>query len=388
MTPQETVADLVDTPSKKYQLGSNQEDGSTTDPMAVELLQAIQSAEKSAETLGELLGIPRQRVYRVLNPFVEIGLVRKDAGFVLTGAGHAMLQAYERATSSVDPEDIGYLARSTYREQILRKISDRPTKRKEIGEGENAPSGSTIRRSLSELKQREWIAYDETNRIQTTETGSEVLESFECLIKATEQIIEKEPFLRRLGSRSTELPFTALSNADLVVATPENPHAPLSAAMDKTGLKAAVSGETTVDQIRTVCPVFSPAMFDVFGQFVDFGTKIEVVYDAETRQAMCEKKHLHYLAGSIAAPNVDIRFLSESLTFGVGLYDGTGMAVAYNNREGHEAGITTQDVEVNDWIERVFDEYWEQGEAPSEYALGRVRRYLKRNGNRAVDTAE
>jgi predicted transcriptional regulator len=137
-----------------------------------------------------------------------------------------------------------------------------------------------------------------------------------------------------------------------------------------------MAGDETIDHIKTVCPVFSPAMFDVFGQVVDLGTDIEIVFDAEVRKELSRKRNLHYLAGAVAAPNLEVRFLSETLTYGVGIYDDTGMAVAYTDREGHEAGIATQNEALLEWIDDQFTTYWERGEGPSEYVRNRIRRYF------------
>jgi hypothetical protein len=245
-----------------------------------------------------------------------------------------------------------------------------------LNEDPTGPSDSTIRRSLRTFEERGWLTRTPDNLLEATETGRRVAETFQWLVDTTEQILGADAFLRRLGARSADLPFTALDDAELVVATPENPHAPLSAAIDHTGLRDAMAGDETIDHIKTVCPVFSPAMFDVFGQVVDLGTNIEIVFDAEVRKELSRKRNLHYLAGSVAAPNLDVRFLSETLTYGVGIYDDTGMAVAYTDREGHEAGIATQSDTLLEWIDDQFTTHWERGEGPSEYVRNRIRRYF------------
>jgi hypothetical protein len=87
--------------------------------------------------------------------------------------------------------------------------------------------------------------------VKTTEMGVTVTETFCWLVEATEQMLAADPFLRRLGDRSTDLPLTELTDAELVVPTPEEPHAPLSAAIDHTGLRDAMADRES--RVRSKC---------------------------------------------------------------------------------------------------------------------------------------
>ena len=377
MTPRETLAHLVASSQDLESRVSASAETQRPHPVPIRLLRTLQDAPLSPQSLADQTDIPRQRVYRVLDPLDSLGVVdHPESMFRLTGTGTALLTACTEATATITPETIGYLARSTHRGRLLQQLADGPVSRRELSDDPNAPSDSTIRRSLRTFEEYGWLTRTADNRVKATDMGTRVAETFRWLVDATEQILAADPFLRRLGDRSTDLPFTALADAELVVATPENPHAPLSAAIDHTGLRDAMAGDETIDHIKTVCPVFSPAMFDVFGQVVDLGTGVEIVFDAEVRQELSRKRNLHYLAGAVAAPNLDVRFLSETLTYGVGIYDDTGMAVAYTDREGHEVGIATQNEALLEWIDDQFVTYWDRGEGPSEYVRNRIRRYF------------
>jgi predicted transcriptional regulator len=379
MTPRDTLAHLVassQNPESRVS-ASTETQRPPPEPIPIRLLRTLEDAPQPPQSLANQTDIPRQRVYRVLDPLDSLGVVdHPESMFRLTGTGVALLAAYTEATATITPETIGYLGRSTHRGCLLHQLADGPVSRRELSEDPTGPSDSTIRRSLRAFEERGWLTRTPDNLLEATKTGRRVAETFQWLVDATEQILAADPFLRRLGDRSADLPFTALTDAELVVATPENPHAPLSAAIDHTGLRDAMAGDETIDHIKTVCPVFSPAMFDVFGQVVDLGTDIEIVFDAEVRKELSRKRNLHYLAGAVAAPNLEVRFLSETLTYGVGIYDDTGMAVAYTDREGHEAGIATQNEALLEWIDDQFTTYWERGEGPSEYVRNRIRRYF------------
>jgi len=331
---------------------SNQDGGMETEHAlraAVEPIGATELADRQETT--------RPTVYRALEPFVEADLLAQNDGFELTDAGAAFLNAYERAVSEVAPAALEWLARSDQRPQLLRTLQRGRARKAELADGPESPSRATVHRAVNSFEQRGWVTRCDGYWLPTA-AGNAALEQFDQLCTATEQAVTKADFLDRFGA-ADQIPLTALADAEQVLPTAERPHALLDASVKAAG----IHGEP-VDHLRTLVPVFSPVVFSEFESLVDDATTFEVLYTESAFKQLTQPRHIHHLTAGLLASNVDVRVYSDSLAWGIGIYDETVM-LAGANETGVHAGVIDQAEPLRSWATETFEHYWQQGSPPS-----------------------
>jgi predicted transcriptional regulator len=349
--------------------------GDTDDAETVRLLRELQSEPASPAVLSDRCAVARSSVYRLLDPLVDGGLItRGDATLELTGGGHLLVRDYDWATERLGNDAVAFLAGSHHRQRTLQAVGAAPQHLHALTE--EYGSRSTVRRSIRGCEAREWVRQIDEGRYTATAEGRRALVTYQTLAETATQVQAKAPFLQRFGSRSMDLPRGVLNDAGLVASTAEEPHAVLNAVIDLAGLRQARQGDGTLDHVRTVCPIFSPVMYDIFGSFVDSGTRMELVFDIESYREMCSPSHAHYLAGAVIAPNLDLRIYPEVLTFGIGYYDGAAMVAAYADREDNDAGVISEASPFVDWVNDTFDDLWVQSNSPTRHMIEQIRGYL------------
>ena len=131
-----------------------------------------------------------------------------------------------RSATMSPVDDIGYLTRSEHRVHALVALTVRPRSRSELWEMTGV-SSSTIRRTLSEFEERNWIRKD-GYRFETTELGAHVASAMADLIEQ----FETERALRDVWEwlPGEECGFTLEMCADAVVtvADADDPYAPVN----------------------------------------------------------------------------------------------------------------------------------------------------------------
>lgn len=353
--------------------------GSTETSTESETIRLTRALRKDGSKPGELAqhcSVSRSTVYRQLDPLVDCGLLYRDDGkYSVTGGSELLLRDYDWAMETIGRDALAYLAGSTHRAGLLKTLKTEPLRSRELV-GDSV-SKSTVRRALRGFEERNWVVRTTSGAYTTTSNGDEAIMTFLQLLETAEQTQAKAPFLRRFGQRSLDIPRGILSESDLVVSTGQEPHAALNAVIDLTNLREAHQGTRKLRDVRTVVPIFSAVMYDVFGSLVDSGTQMQIIFDQESYREMRTPANAHYLAGAFLAPNLDVRIHPESLTFGFGYYDGAAMVAAYSEREDHDAGIVSEDDQFVEWVVKTIDDLWEEADSPTQYAVDGIRSALE-----------
>lgn len=353
---------------------------SQTDDAKLDLLELLEST--STPTSGTALvtahDVGRATVYNRLDDLTEAGLVtRTDAGFWTTRAGQLALRTYRTTRTELQDETIAFLAGSAHRVSLLRTLASTSSTKAELAASESLPSRTTIHRTVTQFEQRGWLRTTATGEYTASETGESALDRFQQVAAAFEQLTQKSAWLNRLAYWA-DPPIAVLPGSDLVTNTEEDPHAMMSAAVDAADLRT-----DGVDHIRSVTPVFDPTLYDIFGQHVDSDTTFEMLFDKLAYQQLTNPRNLHYLAGAIAAPTVDVRIHPDPLYTGLGIYNGDTVMLGGSTRESQDYAIVGDDDALHEWATATFDTLWEEAVTPE----ARVTRWIEETVSTPLSSA-
>lgn len=347
-----------------------------------ELSQPLRKAD-----LAQALPHSKKSIRAALARYEQQGWVRKlNEEYSQTAGGAIVLRIFDEiaernasdrvveqnTTEELRDElrrDLNILIKAPQRVRMLRAGS--LSTRSSTLSGQYGKESPTAHRDADTLISKGW--YEKNGPVyERTAKGETILSGYSDLYQAIKQTIEKESFTYRLTSEHADLPATKLSNAELIDVSRGGPDAGI------TGLKKIgrnVSG-SSIEQIRTVCPVYKPSIADAFSDFISLKTNTNLVYDRPTFRKLCHPRRMPLLCAVAAHPHTEVRIYPEDLTFGVGLYDNQGMVMAYNDVPGNEAGIITADECLTEWMATQFECYWQQSQPLSTGFMETVQRYV------------
>jgi predicted transcriptional regulator len=242
-------------------------------------------------------------------------------------------------------DDIAYLIRSEHRAPTLIALTVRPRSRSELWEMTGV-SESTIRRTLGEFEEREWVDRD-GYQYEATQLGAFIASAMADLIDRVETERKLRDVWRLLPDEETGFTIEMCSDATVTVADPEDPSGPITRfcslieeteRLRFTGLDVAmlescknelceriVDGMETelinpprvANYIRSDCP-------DLFSEALDSG-------------------------------NLDVRLHDELPPFGISVFDDR-IAITGYDREGVMVRVLvdTDDPDAREWAESIF----------------------------------
>ncbi|XVH30590.1 helix-turn-helix transcriptional regulator [Haloferacaceae archaeon DSL9] len=123
-------------------------------------------------------------------------------------------------------DDVGYLARADHRAPTLVALSVRPRSRSELWELTGV-SSSTIRRTLREFEDRNWI-HRNGHRYETTQLGSFIASAMEELLGRIEIERKLRDVWGWLPGEESGFTIEMCSDAIVAVARPDDPYSPVN----------------------------------------------------------------------------------------------------------------------------------------------------------------
>lgn len=341
------------------------DDSQRTAADPVRLLARVREKGQTCSEFATEYGTTRSTVYRIIDPFVRVGFLTQDRGIEFTGAGQVFFGAYENATDLLDRDEITFLSASPFRISVLYALEASPARKADLAAIEGMPSRATIQRAVHAFHERGWISGRDDGVYELTEEGQVVLDTYECFLTATEQAIEKAPFLRRLGEQSTKIPLDALVGAQLIEESKHNAHAIL----DVTLVFARGTG-ASAPAIDATVPVYSQILFDTFEQLVASGVELRLLFDSETYHHIQESASRGPLDIITRGENLDWRVYPEPLQFSVGTDGERVLLVAYGDFSERPVALISRNESFVEWAGNLIDEYWNLGSVPSASSSG------------------
>jgi DNA-binding HxlR family transcriptional regulator len=248
-------------------------------------------------------------------------------------------------TSGSAIDDIAYLIRSEHRAPTLIALTVRPRSRSELWEMAGV-SESTIRRTLSEFEDRDWVSRD-GYQYEATQLGAFVASATADLIDRVESERKLRDVWRLLPDEETGFTIEMCSDATVTTAAPEDPNRPISRfcslieetdRLRFTGLDVAM-----LDSCRN----------ELCGRIVD-GMETELINPprvANYVRSNCPE----LFSAALDSGYLDVRLHDDLPPFGVCIFDDRIGIIGYD-REGVSVRVLvdTDDADAREWAESTY----------------------------------
>lgn len=242
-------------------------------------------------------------------------------------------------------DDIAYLTRSEHRAPALIALTVRPRSRSELWEMTGV-SESTIRRTLNEFEEREWV-YRDGYQYETTQLGAFIASAMADLIDRVETERKLRDVWRLLPDEETGFTIEMCSDATVTVADPEDPSGPITRF-------CSLIKET--EQLRFTgldVAMLESCKNELCERIVD-GMETELINPPRVANYI-RSDCPDLFSEALESGNLDIRLHDELPPFGVSILDDR-IAITGYDREGVMVRVLvdTDDPDAHDWAESTF----------------------------------
>ena len=248
-------------------------------------------------------------------------------------------------------EDIAYLARSEHRAPTLVALAVRPRSRSELWETTGV-SSSTIRRTLSEFEDRNWIRRA-GYRYEATPLGAYIASAVAELIERVEIERKVRDVWQWLPDEDSGFTIEMCADAVVTVAEADNPYAPVNRFL-------TLIRET--DRFRFVgsdIALLEPCR-DEFCRRVIEGMQTEII-DPPSVARYIRSTYPELSAETLASGNLTIRLHDDLPPYGVGIFDHR-IAVCGHDLDSVTVRVLldTDSEDAREWAESRYDFYRRQ----------------------------
>jgi predicted transcriptional regulator len=248
-------------------------------------------------------------------------------------------------------DDIGYLARSEHRAPTLVALTVRPRSRSELWEMAGV-SSSTIRRTLSEFEDRNWIRRD-GYQYEATPLGAYIASAMAELIERVEIERTVRDVWQWLPDEESGFTIEMCADAVVTLAEADNPYAPANRFL-------TLIRET--DQFRFVgtdIAIFEPNRDELCQRVID-GMQTEIIHPPSVA-TYYRSTYPELLSETLASGNLTMWLHDDLPAYGIGIFDDR-IAIC-----GHDADsvtvrvlLDTDSEDAREWAEAKYDFYRHQ----------------------------
>lgn len=184
----------------------------------LEVLGAVREHPVTVSALQEHHSITRPTANNHLSELADLGLVfqQSDKAYAITGGGAIALRILEDQCDRIERDTLAKVVRSSAKPMLLRVYSEEVAQSTTIDAFDSQFSRSTRSAHRRAFEQEGWITR-EGSSYRLTSIGESVLDSYEKLERAFEQIIDKAPCLRDIGPECEGLPVAELADAEQII---------------------------------------------------------------------------------------------------------------------------------------------------------------------------
>lgn len=242
-------------------------------------------------------------------------------------------------------DDIAYLIRSEHRAPTLIALTVRPRSRSELWEMTGV-SESTIRRTLSEFEEREWV-YRDGYQYEATQLGAFVASAMADLIDRVETERKLRDVWRLLPDEETGFTIEMCADATVTVAGPEDPSRPITRF-------CSLIEETDQLRFTGLDVAMLDSCKDELCQRIVEGMETELINPPRVAKYI-RSNCPDLFSEALDSGNLDVRLHDELPPFGISIFDDRIAVVGYD-RESVTVRVLvdTDDTEARDWAESIF----------------------------------
>lgn len=245
-------------------------------------------------------------------------------------------------------DDIAYLARSEHRAPTLVALTVRPRSRSELWEMAGV-SSSTIRRTLREFEDRNWIRRD-GYQYEATQLGTFIATAMADLIDRFETERKLRTVWQSLPGEESGFSLEYCADATVTVANAENPYRPVN---------RFLSLLEDAERFRFAgfdVALLEPCKDDLCGNIIE-GMETELINPprvASYIRTNCPDQ----FSAAFESGNLDVRLHDELPTFGVGLLDERVVVCGYDHESlAVRVLVDTEADDARSWAESTYETY-------------------------------
>ena len=252
-------------------------------------------------------------------------------------------------------EAIDFLTRSQNRARILELLDDRECCRRRDCEEHLGISRTTVQRNLDALVEQGWVR-ENNDGYELNASGQRLYETFSEFADSVETIERLQPFLRWLPPDEFDLDISHLADAEMTVASSNNPYAPVNRHVD--ALQSA-------DEFRICTSVIGrDAMEQSWRRVVDDGGEGEVVVTASALSSIQQDSTYSELFENIrGASALSVSVYDGEIPFYLGLIDDIVQIGVENAEQIPRALVESESQSVREWAERQYSQFRQQAES-------------------------
>ena len=242
-------------------------------------------------------------------------------------------------------DDIAYLARSEHRGPTLIALTVRPRSRSELWEMTGV-SESTIRRTLAEFEDRDWVSRD-GYQYKVTQLGAFIASAMAELIDRVETERKLRDVWRLLPDEETGFTIDMCSDATVTVAAPENPSGPINRF-------CSLIQETDRLQFTGLDVAMLDACKNELCDRIIAGMDTELINPPRVANYI-RSNCPDLFSEALASGNLDIRLHDALPPFGVSIFDDR-VAITGYDQEGVTVRVLvdTDGAAARDWAESIY----------------------------------
>ncbi|MBX0297971.1 helix-turn-helix transcriptional regulator [Haloarcula nitratireducens] len=247
--------------------------------------------------------------------------------------------------------DIAYLARSEHRAPTLVALTVRPRSRSELWELTSV-SSSTIRRTLREFEDRNWIRRKEY-QYEVTPLGAYIASAVAELIERVEIERKVRDVWPWLPDAESGFSIEMCADAVVTVAEADNPYAPVNRFL------TLIEDTDRFRFVGTDIAIFEPNREELCERVID-GMETEIIHPPSVA-SYYRSTYPELLTETLASGNLTMRLHDELPPYGIGIFDDR-IAICGHDSESVSVRVLldTDSADAREWAESKYDFYRRQ----------------------------
>lgn len=233
-----------------------------------------------------------------------------------------------------------HLFSSQHRFEVLRSLHEEPADTRGLTE-ELSASRVTIQRHLNACNELGWVEKVD-GRYELTAVGDLVYRSAKRFLDRLSVLERHDRVVGTFADRDPSFDPLLLEDATVTVASPTNPHAPIS------HYQTAMS-ESETSSVWGISPIVSDLFIEIHGRLLADGVETELIMPRSVLERAPEPE--------VPPPGVfTLRTIEEPLDFGLTLTDNAAFVGRYD--DGTFAACVENDAPAfREWVEGVYERY-------------------------------
>jgi predicted transcriptional regulator len=252
-------------------------------------------------------------------------------------------------------DEIGFLTASETRASVLSVLVESGPQTKAQLREQFGVSRTTLMRNLDKLEDRGWICEDTSNVYRLTQSGELVANALMECAETVETAYELQSFLRWTDPSEFDLDPELLADAEITVAEPPNPYAPLDEHVRT--LREAESFRGCLSVIGR------DALETVHDRIEEIEEPWELVITEDVLEMLqSDPSYNGGFEALRAQGGIEIYVHEEEIPFFVGLFDDVVQIGVENDQGVPQALVSVDNKRVRDWAQEYYSRFRDQAE--------------------------